>query len=162
MNPSDRSSDFDSSYGGGYHAPEDMTALDLLDRTIAALPIGDPVRKALLNVRAQIVDQEDTINEARQTIEKMEEVIKKVTSPANRIGTFLGSPNRETAQIVVGGSDYYCNCDPRINLSKLKKGNARAGQRSLRHRRRTRLRHQWPGDQDHRSDRHGPSARRAG
>ncbi len=99
-----------------------MTALDLLDRTIAALPIGDPVRKALSNVRAQIVDQEDTINEARQTIEKMEEVIKKVTSPANRIGTFLGSPNRETAQIVVGGSDYYCNCDPRINLSKLKKG----------------------------------------
>lgn len=99
-----------------------MTALDLLDRTIASLPIGDPIRKALLNVRSQVVDQEDTINEARQTIEKMEEVIKKVTSPANRIGTFLGAPNRETAQIVVGGSDYYCNCDPRVVLSKLKKG----------------------------------------
>ncbi len=99
-----------------------MTALDLLDRTIASLPIGDPIRKALLNVRSQVVDQEDTINEARQTIEKMEEVIKKVTSPANRIGTFLGTPNRETAQIVVGGSDYYCNCDPRVTLSKLKKG----------------------------------------
>ena len=122
MNPPDRSSDFDSTYGGGYHSSEDLTALDLLDRTIASLPIGDPIRKALLNVRAQIVDQEDTINEARQTIEKMEEVIKKVTSPANRIGTFLGSPNRETAQIVVGGSDYYCNVDPRITLSKLKKG----------------------------------------
>ena len=57
MNPSDRSSDFDSSYGGGYHSSEDLTALDLLDRTIAALPVGDPVRKALLSVRAQIVDQ---------------------------------------------------------------------------------------------------------
>ena len=52
----------------------------------------------------------------------MEEVIKKVTSPANRIGTFLGTPNRETAQIVVGGSDYYCNVDPRISINKLKKG----------------------------------------
>src|ERR1700676_3904345 len=62
------------------------------------------------------------IGEARQTIEKLDEVIKKVTSPANRIGTYLGSPNKETAQIVVGGSDYYCNVDPRINLSKLKKG----------------------------------------
>jgi proteasome-associated ATPase len=121
MNPSDRSSEFDP-YGAGNPGPEDLSALDLLDRTIAALPIGDPIRKALLNVRSQIVDQEDTINEARQTIEKMEEVIKKVTSPANRIGTFLGTPNRETAQIVVGGSDYYCNVDPRIHIAKLKKG----------------------------------------
>ena len=99
-----------------------MTALDLLDRTIASLPIGDPIRKALLNTRAQVAEQEDTINEARQTIEKMDEVIKKVTSPANRIGIFLGSHNRETVQIVVGGSDYYCNVDPRININKLKKG----------------------------------------
>ena len=122
MNPSDRPSDFESSYGGGYGSSEDLSALDLLDRTIASLPVGDPVRKALLNLRAQISDQEDTINEARQTIEKMEEVIKKVTSPANRIGTFLGAPSKETVQIVVGGSDYYCNVDPRIPIAKLKKG----------------------------------------
>ena len=62
------------------------------------------------------------IGDARQMIEKLEEVIKKVTSPANRIGTFLGSPARETAQIVVGGADYYCNVDPRISLAKLQKG----------------------------------------
>ena len=99
-----------------------MTALDLLDRTIASLPIGDPIRKALLHTRAQVAEQEETINEARQTIEKMDEVIKKVTSPANRIGIFLGSHNKETVQIVVGGSDYYCNVDPRINVGKLKKG----------------------------------------
>ena len=55
-------------------------------------------------------------------IEKLEEVIKKVTSPANRIGTFLGSPSRDTAHIVVGGADYYCNVDPRIPIAKLKKG----------------------------------------
>ena len=122
MNSSDRPNEFDSSYGGGYGGSDEQSALELLDRTIASLPIGDPVRKALLNLRSQISDQEDTINEARQTIEKMEEVIKKVTSPANRIGTFLGTPNRETAQIVVGGSDYYCNVDPRISINKLKKG----------------------------------------
>ena len=122
MNPSDRSHDSDFSYGGAYGDPEDLTALDLLDRTIASLPIGDPIRRALMNVRAQIADQEDTINEARQTIEKMEEVIKKVTSPANRIGTFLGAPNKETVQIIVGGSDYYCNVDPRLPIAKLKRG----------------------------------------
>jgi proteasome-associated ATPase len=69
-----------------------------------------------------VAEQEEVIQEARQTIEKLDEVIKKVTSPANRIGTYLGSPNKETAQIVVGGSDYYCNVDPRINVNKLKKG----------------------------------------
>ncbi len=121
MNPNDRSSEFDALYGAHGGADEPST-LDQLDRTIAALPVGDPVRKQLLTLRAQVADQEDTINEARQTIEKMEEVIKKVTSPANRIGTFLGTPNKETAQIVVGGADYYCNVDPRINVSRLKKG----------------------------------------
>ncbi|PYL59889.1 MAG: peptidase, partial [Verrucomicrobia bacterium] len=55
-------------------------------------------------------------------IEKLEEVIKKVTSPANRIGTFLGATSKDTAHIVVGGADYYCNIDPRIPLGKLKKG----------------------------------------
>src|SRR5438094_6313443 len=60
--------------------------------------------------------------EARQMIEKLEEVIKKVTSPANRIGTFLGATSKDTAHIVVGGADYYCNVDPRIPLAKLKKG----------------------------------------
>jgi len=39
------------------------------------------------------------MSEARQTIEKLDEVIKKVTSPANRIGTYLGSPNKETARL---------------------------------------------------------------
>ena len=55
-------------------------------------------------------------------IEKLEEVVKKVTSPANRIGTFLGATSKDTAHIVVGGADYYCNVDPRIPLAKLKKG----------------------------------------
>ena len=47
-----------------------------------------------------------------------------MTSPANRIGTFLGATSKETAHIVVGGADYYCNVDPRIPLSRLKKGHA--------------------------------------
>ncbi|MBV9658638.1 MAG: AAA family ATPase [Verrucomicrobia bacterium] len=127
MNPPDRSHEFDLPYGAAGSAAsgagsDEMTALDLLDRTIAGLTIGDPIRRHLLAVRAQVAEQEETINEARQTLEKMEEVIKKVTSPANRIGIFLGTPNRETAHIVVGGSDYYCNVDPRISISKLKKG----------------------------------------
>src|ERR1700720_4373376 len=106
---------------GGYGA-EPATPLEFLERIIASLPPGDPTRSELIALRSNVAEQEEMISEARQTIEKLDEVIKKVTSPANRIGTYLGSPNKETAQIVVGGSDYYCNVDPRINLSRLKKG----------------------------------------
>lgn len=96
--------------------------LDKLDRVIASLPPGDPIRRDLLDLRPQMFDQSQMIGEARQMIEKLEEVIKKVTSPANRIGTFLGAISKDTAHIVVGGADYYCNVDPRIPLAKLKKG----------------------------------------
>ena len=43
------------------------------------------------------------------------------------IGTFLDATSKETAHIVVGGADYYCNIDPRISLAKFKKGIARTG-----------------------------------
>jgi proteasome-associated ATPase len=107
-------------YGG--YGSEPSTPLEFLERIIASLPPGDPTRSELIDLRSNFAEQEEMISEARHTIEKLDEVIKKVTSPANRIGTYLGSPNKETAQIVVGGSDYYCNVDPRINLSRLKKG----------------------------------------
>jgi proteasome-associated ATPase len=107
-------------YGG--FGSEPSSPLEYLERIIASLPPGDPTRSELIDLRSNFAEQEEMISEARHTIEKLDEVIKKVTSPANRIGTYLGSPNKETAQIVVGGSDYYCNVDPRINLSRLKKG----------------------------------------
>src|SRR6267378_199826 len=96
--------------------------LDSFDRVIASLPPGDPLRRDLLDLRPQIFDQQETMLEASRMIEKLEEVVKKVTSPANRIGTFLGATSNDTAHIVVGGADYYCNVDPRIPLGKLKKG----------------------------------------
>ena len=98
------------------------TLLDSFDRIIALLPPGDPVRRELLDLRPDVSNYEETIVEARRMIEKLEEVVKKVTSPANRIGTFLGATSKDTAHIVVGGADYYCNVDPRIPLAKLKKG----------------------------------------
>src|ERR1700736_3071492 len=96
--------------------------VESFDGIIASLPPGDPMRHDLLALRTSISEQEQTIAEAGRMIEKLEEVIKKVTSPANRIGTFLGATSRDTAHIVVGGADYYCNMDPRMSLAKLKKG----------------------------------------
>src|SRR4029079_7354537 len=91
-------------------------------RTIASLPPGDATRRELVDLRISVAEQEETMAEARQVIEKLEGIVKKVTSPANRIGTFLSSASRETAQVVVGGSDYYCSVDPRVNILRLKRG----------------------------------------
>src|SRR6202047_2791524 len=109
-------------FEGGEESSETRTLVDAFDRVIASLPPGDPIRRELLDLRPEISEHEETIGEARRMIEKLEEVIKKVTSPANRIGTFLGATSKDTAHIVVGGADYYCNVDPRIPLGKLKKG----------------------------------------
>src|ERR1044072_7987362 len=106
--------------GVGDASPDNL--LDSFDQVIASLPPGDPVRRDLLALRPQIFDQQETMVEARRMIEKLEEVIKKVTSPANRIGTFVGATSPNTAHIVVGGANYCCNVDPRIPLAKLKKG----------------------------------------
>jgi proteasome-associated ATPase len=97
-------------------------ALERLEQLMEGFPPDDPVRRELATLSEEVRDQESMIVEARQTIEKMDQVLKKVTSPANRIGTFLGSVNRETAQIVVGGSDYFCNVDPRVDHESLQKG----------------------------------------
>ncbi len=108
------------------YAPDErsrpLSLLEQFDELIASLPTGDPIKARLLNLRPDLSDQEDTIVEASHMIEKLEEVVKKVTSPANRIGTFLGATSKDTAHIVVGGADYYCNVDPRVPLVKLKKG----------------------------------------
>src|SRR3981189_1958694 len=109
-------------FEGSSESARPRTLLEAFDHLITSLPAGDPMRIELLDLRPEISEHEETIVEAGRMIEKLEEVIKKVTSPANRIGTFLGATSRDTAHIVVGGADYYCNVDPRISLAKLKKG----------------------------------------
>jgi proteasome-associated ATPase len=101
---------------------DESSSIELVDKLIATLPEADPSRFDLFRLRQQIQEHELTLTEARAAIEKMDEVIKKVTSPANRIGTFLGFPKKEIAHIAVGGHDYYSNVDPRLDAQALKIG----------------------------------------
>ncbi len=101
---------------------EEETPLDHLDRVLATLSPGHPARADLTALRVAVTEQESTMAEARQAIEKMEAIISKLTAPANRIGTFLGIGEEGVAQIVVGGADYYCNIDPRLSPKNLQCG----------------------------------------
>src|SRR5207249_12137702 len=80
--------------------PDDIpiTPIEMLERAIASLPPGEPARAQLLDLRGALLEHEGMLSEAREAIEKMEQIIKKVTSPANRIGTFLGTPNKERSE----------------------------------------------------------------
>src|SRR6516162_3396224 len=59
---------------------EPATPLEALERIIASLPPGNPARRELIDLRSSVAEQEEMISEARHTIEKLDEVIKKVTT----------------------------------------------------------------------------------
>ena len=115
---------------GGASSPQEPTGLMArIEHLIAQLPPGDATRTRLLEIRAEIAEREDIMAEAHDTIEKLEAALQKVTQPANRIGTFVtayprfdeGRPGM-LAQIVVGGSEFYCNVDPRLDLRGFRRG----------------------------------------
>ncbi len=103
--------------------------VERIEHLIAQLPPGDATRTRLLEIRAEVAEREEIMFEAQDTIEKLEAALQKVTQPANRIGTFVtaypkfdeGRPAM-LAQIVVGGSEFYCNVDPRLDLRAFRRG----------------------------------------
>src|SRR5712675_475409 len=113
------------------HPPSDepIGLVQRVERMVAQLPPGDPIRTELLSLQAELAEREDIMAEAQDTIEKLENALQKVTSPANRIGTFVTAFPRYderrpsmVAQIVVGGSEFYCNVDPRLDLRAFRRG----------------------------------------
>ncbi len=64
--------------------------VEALEALISAYPPPDPLGRELLELRSLAAEQEEMVAEAQQAIEKLEAIVRKVTAPANRIGTFLG------------------------------------------------------------------------
>ncbi len=103
--------------------------VERIEHLIVSLPPGDTARARLLEIRSEVAEREEIIFEAQDTIEKLEGALQKVTQPANRIGTFItafpkydGGRPALLAQIVVGGSEFYCNVDPRLDLRGFRRG----------------------------------------
>jgi hypothetical protein len=66
-------------YGG--FGSEIAKPLDYLERIITNIPPGDPARSELIDLRSSFGEREEMISETRYTIEKLDEVIKKVRVP---------------------------------------------------------------------------------
>lgn len=99
-----------------------LESLALVEELLEITTEKDQRRALLYQLRRQLIEDEITFQEARQVIVELERALEKVTSPANRVGVYLDSPKEGIAYIVVSGSDYYTNVDPRIDISKLKIG----------------------------------------
>jgi len=96
--------------------------LELVDRLLAMAPERDPIRSLLYQLRRQLMEHEISFQEARRSLVELEAALEKVTSPANRVGIFLGSPTEGTATVFIGGSEYFANIDPRVDVGQLKVG----------------------------------------
>lgn len=97
-------------------------SLQLIDQLFSLTPQEDRRFSVLLALQKKIKEDTLTVQQIQTELKKLNQVIEKVTAPANRIGTFLGFPEEHFAHIVVGGSDYYTHIDPRLDPKDLKIG----------------------------------------
>jgi proteasome-associated ATPase len=101
---------------------ENLSTLQLIDLIAHGLPPRHPTFLDLAYLRDRVMELEETSDQARQTLEKLNEIVEKLRSPAFRVGTFLMAIEPDKAQVCVGGSDYVCRVDPQIPLAGLQVG----------------------------------------
>ncbi|MDB6130038.1 MAG: spoVK [Verrucomicrobiales bacterium] len=99
-----------------------LSALQILDLVGFKLNANGISLTEIGYLRQRIEEMEVLTDEARVAIEKLEEIVKKLRSPAFRVGTFLMPVEPETAHVCVGGSDYVCRLDPKVPLNSLQVG----------------------------------------
>ena len=99
-----------------------LSALQLTDLIVGKLPPRHPAILDMVYLRERIASIEETNEEARQAIEKMDAIIEKLRSPAFRVGTLLTPIQPDQAHVCVGGTDYVCRVDPQVPLSSLQVG----------------------------------------
>lgn len=94
----------------------------LIDDCLAQMADDDPRQKILYKLRHLLLQQGAGAQQREAEFKKLNDVVSKLTAPANRIGTLLDIPAEGLARIVVGGAEYYTNVDPRVAAADLKIG----------------------------------------
>ena len=101
---------------------EVLSTLQLVDLIAGKLPPRHTSLMDLIYLRDRIVALEEMNDQARQALEKLDEIVEKLRSPAFRIGTFLLPVDHDKAHVCLGGTDYVCRVDPKIPLASLQVG----------------------------------------
>lgn len=91
-------------------------ALSLIDRILAHVNSDDPrLTNYLLLLRHQIETDEAQFEEAQKLLAEYEEAYQKLTSPANRVGTYLGPTPDGFASVAMGDGEFVCSIDPKLD-----------------------------------------------
>jgi proteasome-associated ATPase len=101
---------------------ETLSALQLVDLIASELPAQHPSLMDLIYLRDRVAAIEEMNDQARQALEKLDEIVEKLRSPAFRVGTFLMPVDNDKAHVCIGGTDYVCRVDPKIPLVSLQMG----------------------------------------
>ncbi len=122
-----RPADSSPAQDGAQRAPETKThtgsdPLELIEQCLAAFTDDDPRRKILYKLRHAVILSAAASQQRDAEFKKLNDVVAKLTAPANRIGTLLDVPGEGLARILVGGAEYYANVDPRVTHDELKIG----------------------------------------
>lgn len=101
---------------------DSLSTLQLVDLIATKLPPRHTALLDLVYLRDRVSEMEEMNDQARQVIEKLDDVIEKLRSPAFRIGTFLAPIEPDKAHVCIGGAEYVCRIDPQIPLPSLQIG----------------------------------------
>lgn len=101
---------------------EALSTLQLVDLIAGKLPPRHSSLMDLVYLRERITAVEEMNDQARQAIEKLDEIVEKLRSPAFRVGTFLMPVESDKAHVCISGTDYVCRVDPKIPLASLQMG----------------------------------------
>src|SRR5580693_1534428 len=101
---------------------ESLSALQLVDLIASELPPHHSSLMDIIYLRDRVAAMEEMNDQAREALEKLDEIVEKLRSPAFRVGTFLMPVENDKAHVCLGGTDYVCRVDPKISLASLQMG----------------------------------------
>jgi len=96
-----------------------LRALAVVDELLSMTSPSDSKYQYLLLLRHQLEVDERQMQEAQKVIAEYDEAYTKLTSPANRIATFMGEiEDEDTVQIALGDGEFIANVDPKLDRTE--------------------------------------------
>lgn len=93
-----------------------IRSVTVVDELLGMTSPSDSKYQYLLLLRHQLEVDERQMQEAQKVIAEYDEAYNKLTAPANRIATFLGTVEGEdTVQIALGDTEFISNVDPKLD-----------------------------------------------
>lgn len=99
-----------------------MSTLQLLDWIAQTLPPRHPALMDLVYLRGRVEELEEIQDQAREALEQMDSALKKLRTPAFRVGSWLAPIAPDRALVCVNSTEYVCEVDPQVPVTQVRVG----------------------------------------